>query len=201
MRADRAQRLGDQLAQLRVAGRECGHARHVALAVQRPRLRDQLAQLRVAGGEGGHPRHVALAVQRPRLCSQLLERRGHRGGDPAAKRHRVAAGRERGESVADDPVGQDRGGRRSVTGFLARAQCDLAQHLHAHVLERVGQLQLLCHGDAVARDRGHQAVRAVEHHAPATRPERDAHGGRKLVDPPPQRAAGVLVEADAFAHS
>jgi hypothetical protein len=164
------------------------------------RLRDQLAELGIAGREGRDACDVALAVERARLFGQHRECGRDGGRDAAAQRHRVAAGHERREAVADDLVGQDGGGTRAIARLLPGAKRHLAQHLHAHVLERVGQLQLLRHRDAVARDRGHQAVRAVEHDAPAARPERDAHGGRELVDAPPQRAAGIVIEADPFAH-
>src|SRR4029079_11519036 len=57
------------------------------------------------------------------------------------------------DPLAVDRLRQDRGRRRAVAGDVGRLGCDLADHLGAHVLERVLELDLLGDGDAVLGDR------------------------------------------------
>ena len=72
--------------------------------------------------------------------------------DAALEVHRVHAGGDRLGAFPDDGLGENGGGRGAVAGDVARLGGDLAHHLGAHVLELVGELDLLGDGDAVLGD-------------------------------------------------
>ena len=55
-------------------------------------------------------------------------------------------------AFTDDGLGQDGGGGRAVTGDVVGLRSHFAHHLGAHVLELVGELDLLGDGDAVLGD-------------------------------------------------
>jgi hypothetical protein len=58
-----------------------------------------------------------------------------------------------GLSLAVDGLGEHGGGGRPVTGHVGGLGSDLSDHLGAHVLERILQLDLLGDGHAVLGDR------------------------------------------------
>ncbi len=74
--------------------------------------------------------------------------------EAALEIHRVHAGGHSLGALADDRLGEDRRGRRAVAGVIVLTRGDLTDHLRAHVLELVGELDLLGDGDAVLGDAG-----------------------------------------------
>ena len=74
---------------------------------------------------------------------------------------------------------------------------DLADHLGAHVLDRVLQLDLLGDGDAVLGDR-RRAELLLDDDVPALRPEGDLHRVGQLVDAAQDRLPGVFCVSDVL---
>ena len=111
--------------------------------------------------------------------------------DAALDVHRIGAGGDGLGAFFDDCVGENGRGRGAVAGSVVGLRGDLAHHLRAHVLELVGELDLLGDGDAVLGD-ARRAVALLDHDIPALRPQRDTHGVRKHVDAPNHTVAGVL---------
>ena len=132
-------------------------------------------------GERGDPGDLLLAFDGPRHRLQLLSESVDRRFDPLLQGHRIGAGGDRLEALPQDVLGQDRGGRRTVThGVVRLARGDLHE-LSAHVLERVFELDLLGDRHSVAADLGQSEV-LVEDDVPAGRPEGDSDGSRQDVD-------------------
>src|SRR4028118_1387863 len=105
-------------------------------------------------------------------------RRGDRAGPGLAAAalggHRVHARRHGLGALADDGLGEHGRGCGAVAGDVVGLGRHLAHHLRAHVLELVGQLDLLGHRHAVLGD-PRRAEALVEHHVAAPRPARDPH--------------------------
>ena len=79
--------------------------------------------------------------------------------DAALQVHRVHAGGNRLGAFAHDGAGQNRGRRRAVAGRVVGLGGHFAHHLGAHVLELVGEFDLLRHRHAVlGRARGAEAL-------------------------------------------
>ena len=95
--------------------------------------------------------------------------------------HRVHAGGDGLRAFADDRMGEHGRGRGAVAGDRAGPGRDLAHHLGAHVLELVGELDLLRDGDAVLGD-ARRAEALLEHHVAALRAERHLHRMGQDVD-------------------
>ena len=72
--------------------------------------------------------------------------------DAALEVHRVHAGGNRFGALADDRGGEHGRGGGAVAGEVVGLRGHLAHHLGAHVLELVGELDLLGDGDAVLGD-------------------------------------------------
>src|SRR5690606_6446865 len=97
----------------------------------------------------------------------------------------------------DDGLGQDGGGGGAVARLVVRLGGDFADHLGAHVLEGVFQLDFLGHRDAVlGRARG--AERLLDHDVAALRPQGHLDGVSQDVDALEHLVAGVGVELYDF---
>src|SRR5690606_2564365 len=126
-------------------------------------------------GDLGRAGHVL------RTAVQVLDDLGHGEIDAALEVHRVDAGGDRGHAFAHDGLGQHGGGGGAVTGEVVGLRGHFAQHLRAHVLELVLELDLLGDGDAVLGD-ARRAEALVEHDVAALRAERDLDGVGERVD-------------------
>ena len=117
--------------------------------------------------------------------------------DAALQVHRVGAGRHRLGALADDRLRQHGCRRRAVAGDVGGLGGDLLQHLRAHVLELVLELDLLGDGHAVLGDaRGAEAL--LEHDVAALGAQRHLDGVGENVDAAQHALAGVLGEFDVF---
>ena len=85
---------------------------------------------------------------------------------PRLSAHRVGAGGDVLQALADDRLGQHGRGRGAVAGDVVGRRGDLAHELGALVLEDVLDLDLTGDRDAVVGDRG-RAELLVEHHVAA----------------------------------
>ena len=74
--------------------------------------------------------------------------------DPALQFHRVGAGHDVLGALAENRLREHGRRRGAVARDVRRLARDFANHLRAHVLERVLQLDLLRHGHTVLGDRG-----------------------------------------------
>ena len=108
------------------------------------RFRDHLADLAVVIGRD-RPDLSDFGVGRDlfRRLLEVVDDRRHGHVDAAPQIHRVHPGGYRLDALAHDRLGQHRRGRRAVAGLIAGPGGDLLDHLRAHVLEPVGQLDLL----------------------------------------------------------
>src|SRR4029453_775501 len=118
---------------------------------------------------------------RLRAGLEVLDDLGNGDVDAALQVHRIHAGRDRLHAFANDRLGQNcrRGGAvaRDVVGLRG----DFAQHLRAHVLELVLELDFLSDGDAVLGD-ARRAEALVEDNVAALRPQRHLDGVGEDVD-------------------
>jgi len=158
-------------------------------------------------GVGDHVADQLVAVRRDRadlgdfsrgldLLGRLLERLDDfENGlvDAALQIHRVHAGGDELGAFTDDGLGENGGGGGAVAAEVVGLRGHFAHHLGAHVLELVGELDLLGDGDAVLGDaRG--AERLLDHDVAALRAQRDLHGFGEDVDAAQHLLARVLGE-------
>ncbi len=159
---------------------------------------DDLADLGVVVRRDGADRRDLLVA---------LDRLGHRVDgfgrglgaelDAALDLHRVGAGGDVLEALAQDGLGEHGGGGGAVAGDVGGLGSDLARHLGAHVLERILELDLLGDRDTVLGD-VRRAERLLEDHVAALGAEGDLDRVRELVDAAEDRGARVLGVGDLF---
>src|SRR5688572_24705120 len=161
-------------------------------------LGDQLADVLVGVGRDGADLGDFLRG-RGRLGDLLeLFDGGHDGlVDAALEVHRIHAGGDRLHALADQRLRQHGGGGGAVTGDVGGLGGDFLHHLGAHVLELVGQFDLLGDGHAVLGDR-RRAEALVEHDIATLRAERGLDGIGEDVDALHHAGAGVFTETDFF---
>ena len=163
-------------------------------------LGDQVAdRLVIVGGDGRDLGDLLLVLRRLGHLLQFGDDLLDRLFDAALEPHRV---RPRGhvlEALAENGLGEHGRRRRPVAGDVGGLRGDLLQHLGAHVLVGVLQLDFLGDGDAVLGD-GRAAVLLVEDHVPALGAQRGFDGVRHDVDTAQERRAGFLVEQELLGH-
>jgi hypothetical protein len=117
----------------------------IASAITSPisRSRDEIVATRAMSSLPGHL--VDCFFRSRRRLDGLL--------DAALEAHRVGAGGDVLEALADDRLGEHGRGRRAVAGDVVGRRGDLADELRALVLERVLDLDLAGDGDTVVGDR------------------------------------------------
>ena len=115
--------------------------------------------------------------------------------DAALERHRVRAGGDVAQALADQRLGEHGGRRGAVTGDVVGLLRYFLDQLGADLLVRVLELDLLGDGDAVVGDRG-GAPLLLEHDVAALRAERHLDGVGEDVHAALEAAAGLFVERD-----
>ena len=113
-----------------------------------------------------------LPAEGTRELLELLDDGLDRLVDAPLQLHRVGAGGDVLEALAEDRLGQHGGGGGAVAGEVGGLGGDLLHHLCAHVLDRIGQLDLLGDRHAVLGD-GRGAEFLVDDDVPALGAERD----------------------------
>src|SRR5512140_2631266 len=172
---------------------------HAILADLLHRLGDEISDLAiVVRGNGTDLRDLLLAGRRNADALELLDDRRNRAIDAALERHRVGSGGDVLETFAEDRLREHRGGGGAITGDVRRLRRDFLHHLRAHVLERIGQLDLLRNRDAVLGDR-RRAELLVDDDVSSLRAERDLHSLGELVDAALERRARIGVEMQFLA--
>src|SRR4030095_15868521 len=112
---------------------------------------------------------------------ELLDDGGDRLVDAALEGHRVRAGGDVAEALADDGLGEHGGGGGATSRRVGGLGGDFLHHLGAHVLQGVGQFDLFGDGNAVLGD-GRGAELLVDDDVPALGTEGDPHRVGELVD-------------------
>jgi hypothetical protein len=123
--------------------------------------------------------------------------RGDGDVDAALEVHRVHAGGDRLRALAHDRLGEHGRGRGAVAGDVVGLRGDFAHHLGAHVLELVGELDLLGDGDAVLGD-ARRAEGLVDDDVAALGAERDLDRVGEDVDAAQHALAGIGGEFYVF---
>src|SRR5947209_4337553 len=123
--------------------------------------------------------------------SEGLDRRLDGPVHAALDRHGIGAGRDRPQALLIDRQRQDRRCRRAVAGHVAGLLGHGVDQLGPHVLERIGQIDLLADRHAVL-GHGGAAEALVEDDVPPRRPECNAHGPGQLVRPGEQLLARLI---------
>src|SRR5688500_449192 len=163
------------------------------------RFRDDLADRLVAvGGNHADLRHH-VARHRPRHLFDLFDDRFDGLLDAALQLHRVRAGNHVPRALAVDRLRQHGRRRRAVAGRVGRLARDLADHLRAHVFERILQVDLLRHRHPVLGDGGGSEL-PVEDDVTALRAEGDFHRVGELIDAAQDRLARLLSVNNLFCH-
>src|SRR5262249_21069011 len=160
-------------------------------------------------GLGNHLADIALAISRDRADLGDLLVRGDlfrafldalddgfdREVDATLQIHWIHARSHRLGALADDRLREQRRGRGAIAGLLAGLRCNLAHHLCAHVLELVGEFDLLGDGDAVLGDT-RRTKRLVENDVAALRTQRDLDRISENVDAAQHPVARLGVKFD-----
>jgi hypothetical protein len=169
---------------------------HALIADLLHRLGDHLADRLVAVGRDGADLGDLVGA-RDLLGAGLdvLDRRFDGDVDAALEVHRVHAGRDRLHALAHDRRGEHGRRRRAVAGDVVGLRGHFAHHLGAHVLELVGELDLLGDGDAVLGD-ARRAEALVEHDVAALRTQRHLDRVGENVDAAQHALTGIAAKAD-----
>ena len=146
-------------------------------------LGDDVADgLVVVGGDGADLGDFLLLLGRAGDLAEFGDHGGHRGVDAALDLHRVGAGGDQLGALGVDGLGEHGGGGGAVTGDIRGLGGDFLDHLGAHVLELVLDLDLLGHGDAVlGDDRGAEGL--LDEHVAALGAEGDLYRVGQGVHP------------------
>ena len=168
--ADLVDRLGDDLADLGVGGRDRRGRGDLFLGLD---LLGGGEELRGDGRDG------------------LL--------DAALQRDGVGAGGDVAEALAHERLGEHDGGGGAVTCDVVGLLGDLLDELGADLLVRVVELDLLGDRHAVVRDRGGTPL-LLEHDVAAARAEGHLDRVGELVESTLEPAAGLLVESNDLCH-
>ena len=162
-------------------------------------LGHHVAQRLVVGRDGGDGPQALGAVEALGRSLQRRDRLGDGLFEPFHEFDRVGARRKAFQPALHEHVGQDGRGRGAVARDFVGLFRHFAQHLCAHVLEGVLELDLARDTDAVARhDR--RPDRPVDDGVHAPRPERAAHRTGQLGDTPSQRLARLVVMQHDIRH-
>ena len=119
--------------------------------------------------------------------------------DAALEGHGVGAGGNGLDAFAIDGLGEHGGGGGAVAGDVGGLRSDFADHLGAHVLERVAELDFLGDGDAVLGDGG-RAELLLDDDVAALGAEGDLHRVGQNVDAAQNRLTGIFSVQNLLCH-
>src|SRR6185295_5726521 len=163
------------------------------------RLGDDLADLGVVVGRDRADVRDVLALDGLGHLVQGLDGGADGGVDPALQLHGVGAGGDVLDAFAVDRLREHGRGRRAVAGDVGGLRGDLADHLRAHVLEGIRELDLLGDGDAVLGDRRRPEL-LLDDDVAALRAEGDLDRVGELVDAAKDRGPRVGGVGNLFGH-
>jgi hypothetical protein len=172
---------------------------HTVLADLVDRIGDDIADLRIGGGDGGDLGDLGLVVDLFGLSLHGLDGRCHGSLDASLETQRARAGGDVAQALAHERLGQHRRGGGAVTGDVVGLGRNFLDELRTHVLEGVFELDLTSDGHAVVRD-GRRTELLVEHDVAALRADRDLDRVGELVDARLERATSFVVELENLCH-
>ncbi len=140
-------------------------------------------------------------VARNRLGHLLHFFDGHFNGliDAALQGHRVRARGNRLHAFAEDRLSQNGRGGGAVAGDVGGLRSNFANHLRAHVFERILQFDFLRDRDTVFGD-VRTAELFLEDHVAALGTEGDFHRVGQLIHTAQDRLAGIFSVNNLFCH-
>src|SRR3546814_120360 len=184
--------------QLGLEGLRLFHRDDAFLADALHGLGDHRADIGLAvGGDGADLGNLAGGRDLLRLLLQLGDHGRDGQLDAALQVHRVHAGGNGLGALTDDGLGQHGGGGGAVAGDVVGLRGNLAHHLRAHVLELVGELDLLGHRDTVLGG-ARSTAGLVDHHVAALGTQGDLYGIGQNVDAPHHEPAGLRAKLNVF---
>ena len=141
--------------------------------------------------------HVALDV----LVQLLHFLDSHFNGrlDAALEGHRAGAGGNRPHAFAEDRLSQNGCGGGAVTGHVGSLRGDFANHLCAHIFERIRQFDFLGHRHTVLGD-DRSAKLLLDHRIAPLGAQGDLHSVGKNIDAAQDGLAGILTSHDLLCH-
>src|SRR4029077_11228149 len=160
---------------------------------------DSADLLVIVGGNGANMGdHVALDV----LVELLDLFDGHFDGalDAALESGRAGAGGDSLDALAEDSLREHGRGGRAVTGNVGSLGSDFTDHLRAHVLEGIAELNFLSNGHAVLGD-DRRAELLFDHRIAALGAEGDLHCIGKSVHTAQNRLAGRFTCYNLLRHT
>ena len=132
-----------------------------------------------------------------RQLLELFDDRNRCFVDAALQIHRVHTGSNRLQTFTQYGLSQHRCGRRAITSDVRGMGSDFLDHLRAHVLEFVLQLDFLGHGHAIFGN-GRCAIALVEHYIATFGTERHSYRIRQDVHTCKHLVARVVAESNFF---
>ena len=163
------------------------------------RFRDDPADRLVAVCRDGADLRDCRAAHRLRLLLQLGNDDLDGLLDPALQLHRVGAGDDVLRAFAEDRLREHGGRGGAVTRDVGRLARDLANHLGAHVLERILQVDFLGDGHAVLGDGG-GAELLVEDDVASLRAKGDLDRVGEGIDAAQDRLPRLLTVNNLLCH-
>src|SRR4029077_17033833 len=136
---------------------------------------------------------LLLARRRGRDGPQVLDHGLDGALDAPLELHGVGARGDVLEALAENCLREHGGRGGAVAGEIAGLGRDLLHHLSAHVLDRIGQLDFLGHGNPVLGDRG-RAEFLVDDDIAALGTEGDLHRLSQMIDALLELGPGIYVE-------
>ena len=163
-------------------------------------LGDQLADVLVAGGDSADAGDVSRAVDLLAVGLDGLDGGGGGLSNALLHDHGIGAGGQVLQTLADDGLSQQGSGGGTVASHVVGLGGDFLHQLSAHVLKGIGQLDLLGDGHAVVGDQG-SAELLIQHHIAALGTQGDLHGVGQLIDALLQSLAGLFAVANNLSHN
>jgi hypothetical protein len=121
------------------------------------------------------------------------------GLDAPLQGHRVGAGGDVAQALADQRLGQHGGGGGAVARDVVGLLGDFLDELGPDLLVRVLELDLLGDGDTVVGDRG-GAPLLLQHDVAPARAQSHLHGVSELVHAPLEATTSLFIEGDDLSH-
>ena len=175
------------------------HRDHALVADFLHGLGNDFADFAIAiGRDGADLGNLVVGRHLLRLGLELLNHQVDGAVDTALQVHRIGASGDRLGAFADDRLRQHGCRRGAVAGDVRGLGGNLAQHLRAHVLELVFELDLLGDGHAILGD-ARRTIGFLEHDVAAFGAERHLNGIGQDIGAAQHALAGVLGELDIFA--
>src|SRR5207248_10509948 len=144
------------------------------------RLGDDVADRRVTGRDRRRRRDLLFGFDVLRQLRELFAHALDGPFDAALERHRVGTGRDVAQPFSYQSLSKNGRRGRAVTGDVVGLLRDFLDQLRADLLERIFELDLFGDRDAVVGDRG-GAPLLFEDDVAALGPERHLHGVGELV--------------------